>query len=74
VRTKISYFFSRQHCECSNIIHMARAFCRVQSCPPDDSTVYVLIVMRSDASMSPDGESHAKMCEDCSWSEADINL
>lgn len=50
-----------------------RAFCRVQSCPPDDSTVYV-IVMRSDASTSPDAETHEMMYEDYSLNVADINL
>lgn len=52
---------------------MARAFCRVQNCPPDDSTVCV-IVMRSDGNMSPDAESHAMMYEDYSLNVADINL
>ena len=57
----------------SNINRTERAFCRAQNCPPDDSTVCV-IVMRSDASMNPDEELHAMMYEDCSLNVADINL
>lgn len=52
---------------------MVKAFCRVQNCPPDDSTVCV-IVMRSDVNMSPDAESREMMYEDYSLNVADINL
>jgi hypothetical protein len=42
-------------------IRMAKAFCRVQNCPPDDLRWVCVIVMRSDANTSPDVDLHVTM-------------
>lgn len=57
-----------------HFIHTATAFCRDQSCPPDDLTRAYVIVMRSDASTSPDADWHATMLLNDPLSAADTNL
>jgi hypothetical protein len=73
--TYSKYYFDFTH---PNIIHTARAFCRVQNYPPDDLmdlyALLLLIVMRSDANMSLDVVSHAMMNEGYSLNAADTNL
>jgi hypothetical protein len=55
-----------------NFIRTAKAFCRVQNCPPDDLRWVCVVVMRSDASTSPDGDLHATSQHD-SLSAADTD-
>lgn len=49
-----------------SIIRTATAFCRAQSYPPDDLRRACVVVMRSDASTSPDGDSHGTRRRDSS--------